>query len=1527
MRTVLMVGVVCAAFGLAACGDSGNQDGGNSCDANHPCPAGFTCVLSGGEGICVRITDGGTGDAPGADAGPAPDTSIVTHPDNITTNTTATFTFTSTPTGSTFECSLDGVAFAACTTPRMLTGLGDGTHTFQVRGVLNGGIDPTPASFTWRVDTAGPVVTGLQCPASSIGVSEVSIPFGSEAGATFACTLDGTTASCTSPAHYTRLSEAAHAFSVVATDTAGNHSTAATCSFTVTGTSPETTIDCPGAPVNTSDVSVSFSAVPAGATFECAIGTGAFAACTSPEALPGLADGTTKLLVRATAGAAVEPSPAECDIVVDTHAPTVTIVGGPSNGDATGTTVRFTYTADESNVTFRCTLDATSAACDASGITYTDLVPGTSHHFEVVAIDAASNTSAPATRDFTVGNGPTVIITLVPTKGPQDGAVVGPSGNILFTTLGGETGITFSACSLDGAPVAPCASPVPWANLTDGSTHEFDVTATNTTSSQSTMAKRSFTVDAAGPVVEVLSPSNGQISGTDVFVIFTATDPSTPVTTTCAVDGAPQACTAGAPFELLLTGGSRIFTITAEDAFGNKTVKTQQIEVDATGPNLTLTTQPGVSCPSSSDGGFDDAFRFSSDDPTPVTFTCQLDGLAVVDCTLSGNTGIKRWDDLSDGNHTMVITAFDAFGNPGPENTDRNGNVISTGVHITWLVDREPPTLTITVPPNNQSLETGVNGTIVFTAVDRPATSTHAVQILGCKIDGTLDCDDSHTVPVGNTYSNFGWHNLSDGAHTVNITAQDACGAVNAIPGGVTNTWTVDAVGDTIAFTPFTLTNVSPNAGPTGVTTSGTGQVNWTLHDLRSNPAGNTMPEPMPTPVTCAITPANTVTGSNTCVCAATNPLPGRAGEDWTCHATYTSATDTNATITLVYDDGAVPPNLSTPNPATLTWHIDATAPTIVFDTSPGVNGCTGAGALVVSKATGDVLFSSSDTLTPSTSPTASTVVCSLTDVPAVGVGVPVSVNCEALTATTYRYHFSGLTDGHHYRLTVVATDEVLNPRTSTRDWLVDASTPVVTFISPSSTAGFSNVISEPDGSGGGTTTATGTITTTDAFAATSAGTTNTCTIDRATVTCGLTSYNTATSLAEGNHTVVVTTSDCVGNTASPSLTFYVDKTPPSVHVTPNHDVEGVNSSETVTITAHDGGDNGTMTNIETITCALDGSPCPARVNQSGALPTVAGDPAYSAQLLLDELSAGRHVVTVRATDHFGHGTTQSGEFTIDLTDAQFEAFGHVILIGQDYASLGTPISGDATSDVEKILGNSVLASPAFGFARALNVLVASFGTVSGEVANVEAAICARIQQVQAAAGITCTCGGTPTCVSFSAGTFSPATATNVNDVSSFASALPGQDVVVLADLDVSTSLAGLDDNWASLVNSTANLGTVYVATSGRLTNATSAASPTFQLLAGNIAGLALNTDTPPWSLIAPCTFFDEPIQRTVSTDSQQLWPFSTGTLPANSVSFDFNDIAAFDIFFVNDEGGGTAVIDKWAPIGSGPSCPVITKN
>jgi uncharacterized repeat protein (TIGR01451 family) len=92
-----------------------------------------------------------------ADEPEPPDTTITGGPSGETTSTVASFTFESSKTPSTFECSLDESAFTACTSPASYDDLAVGAHTFRVRAIdAEGNIDPSPAERAWTVVSPDP---------------------------------------------------------------------------------------------------------------------------------------------------------------------------------------------------------------------------------------------------------------------------------------------------------------------------------------------------------------------------------------------------------------------------------------------------------------------------------------------------------------------------------------------------------------------------------------------------------------------------------------------------------------------------------------------------------------------------------------------------------------------------------------------------------------------------------------------------------------------------------------------------------------------------------------------------------------------------------------------------------------------------------------------------------------------------------------------------------------------------------------------------------------------------------------------------------------------------------------------------------------------------------------------------------------------------------------------------------------------------------------------------------------------------
>jgi hypothetical protein len=87
-----------------------------------------------------------------------PQTSIVRGPVTSTTTTTAAFSLSSSETGSTFDCNLDGKGWESCAATPIYSELEAGEHEFSARATdAEGNVDPTPAVRDWTIEEPPPV--------------------------------------------------------------------------------------------------------------------------------------------------------------------------------------------------------------------------------------------------------------------------------------------------------------------------------------------------------------------------------------------------------------------------------------------------------------------------------------------------------------------------------------------------------------------------------------------------------------------------------------------------------------------------------------------------------------------------------------------------------------------------------------------------------------------------------------------------------------------------------------------------------------------------------------------------------------------------------------------------------------------------------------------------------------------------------------------------------------------------------------------------------------------------------------------------------------------------------------------------------------------------------------------------------------------------------------------------------------------------------------------------------------------------
>ena len=168
-------------------------------------------------------------------------TTLGTVPAALSNDSSPTVSFTGEPPEATFECSLDGGAWTACSSPWSPGApLADGAHTLRVRAVLGGQTQPDPVSASWTTDATAPAApTLLATPAARGTATAGTITFSGEAGGTFSCRVDEEDFKpCASPLRYAGLALGAHSAQVRQTDAAGNVGSPATATWTVVAATP-----------------------------------------------------------------------------------------------------------------------------------------------------------------------------------------------------------------------------------------------------------------------------------------------------------------------------------------------------------------------------------------------------------------------------------------------------------------------------------------------------------------------------------------------------------------------------------------------------------------------------------------------------------------------------------------------------------------------------------------------------------------------------------------------------------------------------------------------------------------------------------------------------------------------------------------------------------------------------------------------------------------------------------------------------------------------------------------------------------------------------------------------------------------------------------------------------------------------------------------------------------------------------------------------------------------------------------------
>lgn len=326
--------------------------------------------------------------------------------------------------GTTYECSLDGAAYASCAPPVSYPNLAIGSHTLAVRSYNQGTVDGTPASKTWNVTT--PNVSFTAGPAEGSTTTDRNPSFTSTStdpavlggivwnlkrnGSAYDAGWSGATKS------FSNLPDGKYEFTMNWQASNGNTDPTPPVRKWTIDNPPTTTIT--GGPAassktNNNDPVFTFTSDEPGSTFECRVWPGYavtdFEPCTSPKSYTDLADSSIwTFQVRAIdPNGNVDPNTAVRQWTIDTTPPNVTITSGPAEGSTTSNkNPTFTSSSTETTIAATCTLkkNGVTIANEFCGTTksYTGLTAG-SYQFTTNHSDQAGNWDpTPPVRNWTI---------------------------------------------------------------------------------------------------------------------------------------------------------------------------------------------------------------------------------------------------------------------------------------------------------------------------------------------------------------------------------------------------------------------------------------------------------------------------------------------------------------------------------------------------------------------------------------------------------------------------------------------------------------------------------------------------------------------------------------------------------------------------------------------------------------------------------------------------------------------------------------------------------------------------------------------------------------------------------------------------------------------------------------------------------------------------------------------------------------------------------------------------------------------
>ena len=799
---------------------------------------------------------------------------------DITNSTSIDFTFSGNDSGineenngvgiKQIQCSIDNSNFTDCVSPIEYDNLADGNHSLLILSEDKvGNRGQVPSSFNWTIDTEAPSTSIF----SAIDGNNNFLIQGSN------------------------TSSSSIFFEFSANDTGGNE-----------------------------DKGVGIKQI------QCSIDNSNFTDCVSPLEIESdtLKDGSHVFMIRADDNVGnLSPEPSSFNWTIDTVSPN-TIISNVTDGNRTsisnGSNTRFNsatfeFSGNDTGVgisSFECSIDNSNFTTCSSPVQATNLTDG-DHTVTIRSQDSVANIDiSPSSFSWTVDTVPPETYILSAIDGNESVIATGQniSSNLITFEFSandtGGVGINHLECSLDGATFTVCSTPVQFTseNITDG-THTFEVLSVdNSTNKDPSPASFNWNVDTISPIASINTAiddnnrivTNGSSTKSNAMMFeFSANDTGGVGINhfECSLDGASFSI-CSTPVQITsadLLDGNHSFMVIAQDNVGN--IMTAPVLFNWTVDTLPPTTAINTAI----DGNNGTLVSGDITNSTSIDFTFSGNdsgineenngvGIKQIQCSIDNSNFTDcvspiEYDNLADGNHSLLILSEDKVGNRGQVPSSFN-----------WTIDTEAPSTSIfsAIDGNNNFLIQGSNTSsssifFEFSANDTGGNEDKGVGIkqIQCSIDNSNFTDCVSPLEIESD-------TLKDGSHVFMIRADDNVGNLSPEPSSFN--WTIDTV------SPNTIISNVTDGNRTSISNGSNTRFNSATFEFSGNDTGVGISS-----FECSIDNSNFTTCSS----------PVQA----------TNLTDGDHTVTIRSQDSVANIDIS---PSSFSWTVDTVEPLTSID-------------------------------------------------------------------------------------------------------------------------------------------------------------------------------------------------------------------------------------------------------------------------------------------------------------------------------------------------------------------------------------------------------------------------------------------------------------------------------------------------------------------------------------------------------------------------------------------------------------------